>query len=296
MKLLDIILEAAVPEITTNEAVQKNMFGPVFHGTSESGRENISKNGFIVVDDEKAELKANGYQASNYADGKPAPIHHLGYGVYFTTKKAIAKNYNGQSQKGLKPYYIDSQRIETINFGSPNTMMKWWVANGYDFSWDNVPGKSFINCEKERIRATKNLTTTLKSRCDAVYYKGSGLYKLLDGDQICVFNPSGKIYSINDSDVKGLIIGGKVKIKSLDEVLPLISRYVSKIRNEQFTAEVTQEDANFYIVSNYWKIPKDPKNTGVITAIHDTKFIRQYSVKMKKGGTINYPDFAIEEI
>ena len=106
MKLLDIILEAAVPEITTNEAVQKNMFGPVFHGTSESGRENISKNGFIVVDDEKAELKANGYQASNYADGKPAPIHHLGYGVYFTTKKSIAKNYNGRSQKGLKPYIL----------------------------------------------------------------------------------------------------------------------------------------------------------------------------------------------
>ena len=54
----------------------------------------------------------------------------------------------------------------------------------------------------------------IKSQYDAVYYKGKGLYKLLDGDQICVYEPS-KIFIIDKSLSATGEIGSKV-IRKID--------------------------------------------------------------------------------
>ena len=56
--------------------------------------------------------------------------------------------------------------------------MKWWIDNGYDPEL----------AKKDRVSATIKLTDNLKSKYDAVWFKGKGLKRLLDGDQICVYN------------------------------------------------------------------------------------------------------------
>jgi hypothetical protein len=168
----------------------------------------------------------------------PPPVHHLGYGIYFTTNKSIAKDYNFGTAKGLKQYYLDVPRLETINFGSTNTMMKWWFANGYDMDASMDEGK--------RIQATVNLTNELKSKFDAVYYKGKGLYRLLDGDQICVFDPS-RIYELNTE------LAGEGEISPGDRFVVSGTSVVVTVkalqRNERSTG-------GYYLSVSY----KDPQN------------------------------------
>lgn len=211
------LVVSEVKKISLQEAHDKNLFGPVWHGTSPESREQIKKSGFkIFIGHPRSGDISNGYQASSYAEGKPAPIHHLGFGIYFTTTKSIAKNFNEGSISGLKEYYLDVPRLETINFGSVNTMMKWWVKNGYD-----IPAIYPIQdhnmtadkIDKMRLKATKKLTDTLSSKFDAVWFKGKSLKRLLDGDQICVFDTS-RIYEIDSTQAKKGDIGSKVKRKS----------------------------------------------------------------------------------
>jgi hypothetical protein len=61
--------------------------------------------------------------------------------------------------------------------------------------------------------ATMQMTNTLKSQYDAVWYKGKGLYKLLDGDQVCVYDP-GRIYEIDKKMAQSGQIGARVRRKS----------------------------------------------------------------------------------
>ena len=207
---------AAVPKISLADAQSKGFFGPVYHGTNPESRERIEKEGFkVFIGHERGGDICNGYQASSYADSKPAPIHHLGFGIYLTTTKSIAKQFNNNSLKGLKTYYLDIPKRETINFGSPNTMMKWWIASGYDIPKIYGQDKQYSTAQiaQMRLEATNNLTDALKSKFDAVWYKGKGLSKLLDGDQICVFDPS-KIYELDLSLSKGWEPGAKVKRKA----------------------------------------------------------------------------------
>jgi hypothetical protein len=210
------IVTSSVKKISLQEAHDKKMFGPVWHGTSPEARKEIEKGGFkVFIGKPRSGDVSNGYHTSSYAEGKPAPIHHLGFGIYLTTAKAIAKEFNEGSVSGLKEYYLDIPRLETINFGSPNTMMKWWVQNGYD-----IPaiypitdhGLTADKIDDMRLKATKSLTDALKSKHDAVWFKGKGLKKLLDGDQICVFDTS-RIYEIDQSQAKEGEVGSSVKRK-----------------------------------------------------------------------------------
>jgi hypothetical protein len=92
--------------------------------------------------------------------------------------------------------------MATINFGSPKNMMKWWLENGYD-------GEMAKKGEAGRIMATKKMTEFLKSKYDAVWFKGKSAYRLLDGDQIVVFDPS-RIYMIDNKLAQPMEIGSKV--------------------------------------------------------------------------------------
>lgn len=196
-----ISLDEELNKITTGEAIKNKMFGPVYHGTTELRHEKIDKEGFKIfyggVD------QRNGYWNQEYGNtGYPPPVHHLGYGVYFTTVKNIGKKFNQNRAKNIGPYYINTTNIETINFASERKMMNWWMSNGYN-------AENAKESEAKRIEETKNLTDTLKSKYDAVWFKGKGFNRLLDGDQIVVFNPE-LIYKVDDSNVTGYEIGAKV--------------------------------------------------------------------------------------
>lgn len=208
MKISDIVpLHESVKTISKQEAIDRGMFGPVYHGTTPDRLDQIIQQGFKINGGEAGQR--HGYQHQPYVRGGriPAPIHHLGYGVYFTTVKAIAKQYNQGSLKGIREFYLDVPNLETINFASPNTMMRWWYQNGYNYKEppDDRGSISYI----ERLRATVNLTKELSSKYDAVWFKGKTLYKVLDGDQVCVYDPS-RIYMIDQKAAVGLEIGATV--------------------------------------------------------------------------------------
>jgi len=201
---------AGQQRISLSEALSRNMFGPVYHGTSAESRSKIEEQGFKVVEEEG---RVNGYDANSVylqQTGTPPPIHHLGYGIYFTEKKQIAKDFAGGTTRGMKPYYIDAPGMIQINFGGVSTMMAWWKKNGYDY--DQLV-KNGMKPDEARIEATRHLTQNL-SRYGAVYFRGRGMYKLLDGNQICVYDPS-IIYEIDEKTSSGrLEPGAKVKRKS----------------------------------------------------------------------------------
>ena len=189
--------------ISLQEAQDRKYFGPVYHGTTSENRAKIDAEGFKVVDMESGETR-NGYSGDReYSQGLLPPIHHLGAGTYFTTVKSIAQMYNEGTAKGLRTYYLDVPRLETINFASPNTMMKWWIKNGYN---PNV-------AKHDRLVATKLMTEHLKTQFDAVWYKGKTIRKVLDGDQIVVFDPS-RVYEIDSKLSKPGEVGSKVTRKS----------------------------------------------------------------------------------
>jgi hypothetical protein len=111
--------------------------------------------------------------------------------------------FNENSTKGMKTYYLNVSNCETINFAVPHTMMNWWIKNGYDPEL----------AKKDRVAATKKMTEHLKSQWDAVWFRGQGLRKFLDGDQICVYDPS-RVYEIDPTLSKPGDIGSKVRRKS----------------------------------------------------------------------------------
>jgi len=215
-------IDAAVQTISPQGALDRKMFGPVWHGTEQERLQAIGEEGFKVFETGPREGPTlHGYPTQDYHEGIPAPVHHLGYGIYFTTSKAIAKHFAGGTVKGMRTYYLDVPRLETINFGAPRTMMKWWVENGYDPEL----------AKTDRVEATKRLTQSLKSKWDAVWFKGKGLHRLLDGDQVVVFDPS-RIYEIDPKAVKSGEVGSKVKRKSdgmvgvIKNIRPLEERFL----------------------------------------------------------------------
>jgi hypothetical protein len=199
LKLIDEELKTT----SLQKAIDSKFFGPVYHGTTQERLKSIQDKGFeIYIGSDREGNIRNGYPNQGYSQSStPPPIHHLGYGIYFTTKKSIAKNFNDNSMKGIKPYYLDVSRLETVNFASPKKMMDWWISNGYDPELAKV----------DRVKATINLTNTLKNKFDAIWFKGTGglNYKVLDGDQIVVFDTS-RIYSIDDKLNIGKNIGATV--------------------------------------------------------------------------------------
>lgn len=223
INLKSLICEAKVPKISLQQALDAKLFGPVYHGTNEARRTKIDQEGFkVFIGLQQRGDTAHGYDFEDYFAGIPAPIHHLGFGIYFTTNKAIAKQYSFGTMKGMKVYFLNVPQLETINFGAPRTMMKWWRQNGYDFkppydtnNYKDVffGGKDLLRVNYERLKATVNMTDELKSKYDAVWFKGKGIYRLLDGDQVCVYEPEGKIFEVDLSLAKGFEAGAKVRAK-----------------------------------------------------------------------------------
>ncbi len=234
------IFSEAVQEISYADTIKRKMFGPVYHGTTEEKHDAIQKSGFhVFVGGASTGDVSHGYDIRPYGNTPyPPPVHHLGYGIYFTTSKSIGKMYNRGTSKGLKEYYLDVPRLLTINFASPSKMMNWWREHGYDMdaSMD----------ETKRIQATINLTETLKKKYDAVYFKGRGIHKLLDGDQICVFDPK-NIYLVNSA------LSAEGEFAPKDRVIIKDTNIVAKIVSvdSQGNIYVSYEDPDRSILQRY---------------------------------------------
>lgn len=218
MKIADIITEAPVRTISKQEAVDGHMFGPVYHGTSEENRHTIDQQGFKVFGQDEEVTSRHGF-LGKFHTGYPGipPVHLLGYGIYFTPSKTVAKMYNQDSARGLVEYYLDVPRLETIGFQSTNTMWRWWLQNGYNFNPallsrrddpDNRYEGNYLLMQ-EQIRATKNLTQTLAAKYDAVYLKRNAFRRGIDSEQIVVFDPN-RIYRIDKNKSSGWDIGATV--------------------------------------------------------------------------------------
>lgn len=209
-----------VTQVGYQEVQQRKLFGPVYHGTTPESFSQILQTGFKVPNGvSRADDSRHGYEFDGYGRlNIPPPVHHLGYGIYFTQSKSIAKNYNMGTGKQLPQFYLDVPRLETINFGAVTTMMKWWYSNGY-----NMPSLTSLQnadmAEKQRlwVEATRNLTKTLSSKYDAVLFTGKGFRgSLLDGNQICVYDPA-RIYLFKPelNDPNTILAGDRVKIKGV---------------------------------------------------------------------------------
>lgn len=224
MRFKDFYIISEVTQVGFQEIENKNLFGPVYHGTTDTNMANILKSGFkYEIGDARTGGTSHGYEISDYALGIPAPVHHLGYGVYFTQNESIAKQYQGSGKK-LTAFYLDVPRITDINFASPNTMMKWWQSNCYDMpTLKSLNDKSKQEIAEIRIQSTKNLTDCLKAKYDAVLFKGKGLRSLLDGNQICVFDPS-RIYLFNPqlNAENEFLLKDRVKLKGLPVAVEIL--------------------------------------------------------------------------
>jgi ADP-Ribosyltransferase in polyvalent proteins len=211
MKITDIILyEAPVQRISKQEAINRGMFGPVYHGTTEYNRTIIQQQGFktAFVDDVS---ERNGYYNYDYY----RPIHSLGLGIYFTPSKTVAKQYNQDSLRGIIEYYLDVPRLAEIGFTSLNTIRGWWYQNGFDLQHIKTPSGSAFERIKyqllagEQLRATQNMTKVLSSKYDAVYLRRNSYRRGVDSEQIVVFDPK-KIYQIDKNMSSGWDVGSKV--------------------------------------------------------------------------------------
>jgi hypothetical protein len=336
------ISESAVPlkVISRQEAEDRKLFGPVYHGSPRM--ETILEQGFdlkhvvpvspvrtrlaSVADlldglsppsDTSAVGPSHGYPFSEYYSGcgVPPPIHHLGFGIYFTTVKNIGKKFNHNSVKNLKEFYLDVPRVEEINFGAPHRMMSWWKSHGYNISPTILAARD----HNAWVRATGKLTQTLRNMFDAVWFKGKGMYKLLDGDQIVVFDPK-KIYLLDSSLAVGLDLGATVThTQNTDSA---ISRYTFYQKDHEFLVMPYRDAINLsdLLKSVYSKfIPTKGDWTAIVksTGNNDYSIVHVfppktmtgtivtktptpsgnnfYTIKWKKGGTeYNYTDEELE--
>lgn len=217
-----LMTEDKVKKLSPQEISDQKLFGPVYHGTSSDRHAKIGDEGFkVFVGSAQSGDVKQGYEISDYAGGIPAPVHHLGFGVYFTTVKEIAKKFNHGTTIGLRPYFLNVPKLETINFGSQGNMMKWWIKNGYDYrvtpetqfggsrtEWGGTRN-TLAAIRAEQLRATVNLTEELRSKYDAVWFKGKSMYRLLDGDQVCVYDPN-NIYEMDVKLAKTGEVGSRV--------------------------------------------------------------------------------------
>jgi hypothetical protein len=232
-----------IQRISPQEAHDRRMFGPVYHGTAQI--EQIRREGFRFErgGQPRSGFTVHGMTASHmvggeYALGFPPPIHWLGYGVYFTTSPKSASQYGTGIKRDIGPYWLDVPRLETINFGAPRTMMNWWLHNGFDGHLALI----------DRIAATERMTDYLAGLYDAVWFKGKGLRTLLDGDQVCVYDPA-RIYCEDRALAGEMEIGSKV------------------IANEPVWGRVSYEDRERGVPYNNVTVP--PGTRGVIIDIRD---------------------------
>jgi len=283
-------------KISRQEA--KKMVGPVYHGSTETNRQLIKYQGFQFFKEPPRQGNVrHGFELKgNYPEtDAPPPIHFLGYGVYFSISKGQAAKYNVKkdnfgsgSKTGLIPYYINAPRLEELNLASPKKMMAWWKENGYNMPpIEHLQNQMLSKEEIEElwIKETDNLTKTLSSKWDAVHFIGKGFGSLLDGNQICVYNPE-NICVIDEKSEPELDAGNGVFIKIGDRVQIKGTTATGIIANMK-AADYT-DDVWHKIVSNfnYFITLDQSKNIDQIKAVYADKL--REALKIDKFNKIRF--------
>ena len=308
MRIREVLAEAAVPVISPQQA--QGMFGPLYHGTR-GDLSQIIATGFDVAKSMPRGVggwrntpigTSNGYPLEPYGfTGVAPPVHHLGFGVYLTTSPTIAKQFAGGTAKGMRTFYLDSERVLEINFGSPNTMMRWWREQGYDMSIEATRQHD----TQAWIAATMKLTMRLQGEYDAVWFKGKGIRRLLDGDQVCVYRPE-LLKVVDPKLASGMEIGAKVvhtqviperyrgsNVFYVDEPKPGDFGKMSHQAGKGWRGIYRGDEEPHPNVGRYpvhWIPP--PGMVGIITPTQNGHGL--YSVKWKTGGEMY--NYAAEEL
>lgn len=178
-------MNSPVPLISPQEAHDTcdQKIGALYHGTLPEVIPDIKEQGFKREEGEAhTDGIRQGYDNMEYGGtGCSPPVHHLGYGIYFTQSKARAKLFGEDTARNVLEFWVlNGSRIMEINFAASNTMMKWWHSHGFDCELSKV----------DRVAATQRLTAHLSNEYDACLFTGRGFGRGLDGNQICVYNPS----------------------------------------------------------------------------------------------------------
>jgi hypothetical protein len=123
------------------------------------------------------------------------------------------------------------------------------------------------------------MTDRLKAKYDAVWFKGKGMFKLLDGDQICVYNPN-LIFKYNkdlDRGTNDLIPGDRFVVKDTK-----ISSEIVNVRKN----EIKYRDLWSFVIgdSPYYLITK--LKSAEIEIIKNTYYNDLYQVGMQFGDEI----------
>jgi len=274
-------LNEELKTISSHDAIENKLFGPVYHGTYLHKWDAINKDGFKIFIGANSEGQiSHGYANTNYYEDIPPPIHHLGYGVYFTTKKSTAKVY-AFNNNIIPPFYLKLDRIKTINFATNKNMMNWWIENGYDPELAKQSNEG-------RVQATKKLTEVLSSKYDAIWYKGGSKFNsTLDGDQIVVFNPD-NIYKIDNSNLYGFKIGAKVKTKNSVNVGAANKNYFVEIPKN--TTGVILDIRKINDLHIEWLKKNNPESKKLLGDGNE------YKVRFNKGGTVELTSVDIEPV
>lgn len=287
-----------IRKLSPQKIADAGYHGPIFHGSPQLPQ--ILEEGFKIQIPTGTKRQmgihiltgcAHGYQFEEYDQGTPPPIHHLGLGVYLTNSKAVAKEFSYKAPGYTNPprFFLNSKRILQINFGSPKRMMKWWKDHGYNPPKDILQSRDF----NAWLKATKNLTQTLRAQYDAVWFTNRGLYKLLDGAQICVFRPN-LIVLEDPSKAKPFELGSEI---THNQTTPLLEKKPPentpdrelKLKphpNKEGWREIIWEDRSYTL----HQIPP-PNLKGKIVHItvppKGAQFPTRYTISWKKGPTIN---------
>ena len=236
-----------VQQVGYDQIKEKQLFGPVYHGTTQENLDKILEKGFkVIIGAARSGGVSHGFEVGGWAGGNiPPPVHFLGYGVYFTQSKDQVKLYNNNSLRGIRAFYLDAPNMEVINFQAPHKMFRWWRDNGYDMeAIENasdyssgeflmggkiakIPARKsqseIMSVEQKRVEATKRMTEVIKSKWDAVLFTGKSICgSNLDGNQVCIYDPS-RIYLFNPekNPEEGYYPGDRVKVKGVNIAIKL---------------------------------------------------------------------------
>ena len=313
MKIAEITLtEAPVKTISKQAAIDQGFYGPLYHGTTDENRATIAQQGFKVSNVDDNVGNRNGF-LGKFDAGYPGipPVHLLGYGVYLTTVKAVVKQYNQNSMRGIVEYYIDAPRMGEVGFQSPNTIWKWWVQHGYDFdpkiaALKDDPANRYAGNAKvmqEQIRATQHMTQTLASEYDAVHLRAAKYGRSIDAEQVVVFDPN-RIYQIDAKLASGWDIGSVVthnqrihyspefmkehdlKIEKLPNGWTAVTRGWPDRPDRTALIQIPPPNMTGTIVSKH-EIPEQYRARGGIDPRLANQSNYWIGVKWKRGGVIN---------
>jgi len=227
--------------VTSREAAELGLFGPLFHGTtSPAAKQNILENGFQFTE----EFRTHGF--GDYRN----PIHPLGYGVYATPAKSRAKMYAAGVTRNIICLFVKfpPSQIPKVSYANVETMAKFWRKYGWEDAGTHDLGK-------QRAANTMQMTKNLAKASPVWFFKRPAFAgTLAETDQYCIYDTS-LIYILDEAREKVEQKQNRPEFKRGDFVvadIPELSGQVFQILSGQ----------NYNPPSSYLETLRQDKETG----------------------------------